>query len=91
MEEISYKDKKTGEKKHICKLHLQQNNDLIKLVCWNDFYVENKTELRDIKDKIIIVSAVVKYNDYSGGNSLNTYKTSRLFTLNQQDNGSTQK
>lgn len=91
MEEISYKDKKSGEKKHICKLHLLQNNDLIKLVCWNDFYVENKAELRDIKDKIIIVSAVVKYNDYSGGNSLNTYKTSRLFTLNQQDNGSTQK
>ena len=91
MEEISYKDKKSGEKKHICKLHLQQNNDLIKLVCWNDFYVENKADLRDIKDKIIIVSAVVKYNDYSGGNSLNTYKTSRLFTLNQQDNGSTQK
>ena len=90
MEEISYKDKKSGEKKHICKLHLQQNNDLIKLVCWNDFYTENKAELRDIKGKIVIVSAVVRYNDYSGGNSLNTYKTSRLFTLNQQDNGSTQ-
>lgn len=98
MEEISYKDKKTGEKKHLCKLHLQQNNDLIKLVCWNDFYIENKTELRDIKGKIVIVSAIVKYNDYSGGNSLNTYKTSRLFTLNQssenqinQEDGSTQK
>lgn len=92
VEEISYKDKQTGEKKHICKLHLQQNNDLIKLVCWNDFYTENKAELRDIKDKIIIVSAVVRYNDYSGGNSLNTYKTSRLFTLNQsQEHGSTQK
>lgn len=91
MEEISYKDKKTGEKKHICKLHLQQNNSVIKLVCWSDFYEENKTGLRDIKDKIIIVSAVVKYNDYSGGNSLNTYKTSRLFILNQQDNGNTQK
>ncbi len=98
MEEISYKDKKTGERKHLCKLHLQQNNDLIKLVCWNDFYTENKTELRDIKGKIVIVSAIVKYNDYSGGNSLNTYKTSRLFTLNQssenqinQEDGSTQK
>lgn len=98
MEEISYKDKKTGEKKHLCKLHLQQNNDLIKLVCWNDFYIENKTELRDIKGKIVIVSAIVKYNDYSGGNSLNTYKTSRLFTLNQssenqinQEDGSTKK
>lgn len=92
MEEISYKDKKTGERKYICKLQLQQNNDMIKLVCWNDFYIENKAELRDIKDKIIIVSGVVRYNDYSGGNSLNTYKTSRLFTLNQsQDNGSTQK
>lgn len=98
MEEISYKDKKTGERKHLCKLHLQQNNDLIKLVCWNDFYTENKAELRDIKGKIVIVSAIVRYNDYSGGNSLNTYKTSRLFTLNQssenqtnQEDGSTQK
>lgn len=98
MEEISYKDKKTGERKHLCKLHLQQNNDLIKLVCWNDFYTENRVELRDIKGKIVIVSAIVKYNDYSGGNSLNTYKTSRLFTLNQssenqinQEDGSTQK
>lgn len=98
MEEISYKDKKTGERKHLCKLHLQQNNDLIKLVCWNDFYTENRAELRDIKGKIVIVSAIVKYNEYSGGNSLNTYKTSRLFTLNQssenqinQEDGSTQK
>lgn len=98
MEEISYKDKKTGERKHLCKLHLQQNNDLIKLVCWNDFYIENKTELQDIKGKIVIVSAIVKYNDYSGGNSLNTYKTSRLFTLNQssenqinQEDGNTKK
>lgn len=95
MEEISYKDKKTGERKHLCKLHLQQNNDLIKLVCWNDFYTENRAELRDIKGKIVIVSAIVKYNDYSGGNSLNTYKTSRLFTLNQssenQEDGSTKK
>ena len=98
MEEISYKDKKTGEKKYLCKLHLQQNNDLIKLVCWNDFYIENKAELREIKGKIVIVSAIVRYNDYSGGNSLNTYKTSRLFTLNQssenqvkQEDGSTKK
>ena len=98
MEEISYKDKKTGEKKHLCKLHLQQNNDLIKLVCWNDFCIENKAELREIKRKIVIVSAIVRYNDYSGGNSLNTYKTSRLFTLNQssenqvkQEDGSTKK
>lgn len=98
MEEISYKDKKTGERKHLCKLHLQQNNDLIKLVCWNDFYTENRAELRNIKGKIVIVSAIVKYNDYSGGNSLNTYKTSRLFTLNQssenqinQEDGSTKK
>ncbi|WP_195407388.1 helix-hairpin-helix domain-containing protein [Bacteroides congonensis] len=98
MEEISYKDKKTGERKHLCKLHLQQNNDLIKLVCWNDFYTENRAELRNIKGKIVIVSAIVKYNDYSGGNSLNTYKTSRLFTLNQssenqinQEDGNIQK
>lgn len=80
-EEMSYKDKATGEKKQFCKLKLQQNNDLIELVCWSDFYNENKSLVASLKDKIIIVTAVIKYSDYMGGNNLNTYKTSILYNL----------
>jgi DNA polymerase-3 subunit alpha len=79
--EVSYKDKSTGEKKHFCKIKLQQNNDLMEIVCWSDFYGEHKNEILSLKDKIIMVTAVVKYSDYSGCNHLNTYKTSLLFTL----------
>lgn len=81
VDESSYKDKASGEKKYFCKLKLQQNNDLMELVCWSDFYTENKIRINELKDKIIIVSAVIKYSDYMGSNSLNTYRTSMLFDL----------
>lgn len=81
VDESSYKDKTSGEKKYFCKLKLQQNNDLMELVCWSDFYSENKIRINELKDKIIIVSAVIKYSDYMGSNSLNTYRTSMLFDL----------
>ena len=81
VDEISYKDKQTGEKKQFCKMKLQQNNDLIELVCWSEFYQENKHNLLSMKDKIIIVTAIIKYSDYAGSNALNTYKTSLLHTI----------
>lgn len=79
--EISYKDKQTGETKRFCKLQLQQNNDLMELILWNDFYSEHKTEVNNLKDKMIIVTAIVKYSDYNGTNSLNTFKTSILCSV----------
>ncbi|MDC1812105.1 DNA polymerase III subunit alpha [Bacteroides uniformis] len=80
-DEISYKDKQTGENKQFCKLKLQQNNDLIELVLWNDFYQEHKTDIKNLKDKMIIVTAIVRYSDYTGANSLNTFKTSILCSV----------
>lgn len=80
-DEVSYKDKQTGENKRFCKLKLQQNNDLIELVLWNDFYLEHKANIKDLKDKMIIVTAIVRYNDYTGTNSLNTFKTSILCSV----------
>lgn len=78
VEEKSYKDKISGEKKKFAKLTLQQNNDLMELVCWSDFLDGLKGNIISLKDKVIIVTAVIKYNDYSGTNSLNTFKTSLL-------------
>lgn len=76
VDEKSYKDKMTGEKKKFAKLTLQQNNDLMEMVCWSDFLDEFKGNITSLKDKVIIVSAIIKYSDYTGANSLNTHKTS---------------
>lgn len=76
VEEKSYKDKMSGEKKKFAKLTLQQNNDLMELVCWSDFLDEFKVPITTLKDKVIIVTAIIKYSDYTGANSLNTHKTS---------------
>ena len=79
--EVSYKDKTTGEKKQFCKIKLQQNNDLAELVLWSDFYSEHRNEIASLKDKIIILTAVIKYSDYLGCNVLNSFKTSMLFNM----------
>lgn len=76
VEEKSYKDKMSGERKKFAKITLQQNNDTMELVCWSDFLAEFKGNIATLKDKVIILSAVIKYSDYTGKNSLNTYKSS---------------
>ena len=78
VEELSYKDKATGDRVSFCKVVLQQNTDTMELVCWNDFYSAHRSQVAALKDRIVIVSAVIKYSDYAGVNTLNTYKTSIL-------------
>lgn len=80
-DEISYKDKHTGESKRFCKLKLQQNNDLMELVLWSEFYQGHRATVKELKDKMIIVTAIVRYSDYTGTNSLNTFKTSILCSV----------
>lgn len=81
VEEKSYTDKSTAEKKRFVKLLLQQNNDSIEMVLWSDLLAELSYDISKLKDKVIVVSAVVKYSDYSGANSLNSIKTTILEQL----------
>lgn len=81
IEELSYKDKQTGERVGFAKLKLGQNNDLMEAVCWNDCYNQHRSLLCGAKDKIIILTGIIKYSDYSGANSLNTMKTSIIETV----------
>lgn len=76
VEELSYKDKQTGDRVGFAKLKLAQNNDLIEAVCWNDCYTQHRKLISEAKDKILILSGVIKYSDYSGSNSLNSMKNS---------------
>ena len=79
--EIGYTDKATGERKKFCKLTLQQNNDLLEAVLWSDFYEVHRAEVAALKGRVVILTAGIKYSDFSGCNTLNSYKTSLLFTV----------
>ena len=82
IEEKKFKDKKTGENRMFCKVLLQQNNDLIELIIWNDEWVNmrgtfsNGASPSQAKNKMLICSAQVKYSDFTGGNNLQLYKSS---------------
>ncbi|MFR9591850.1 MAG: DNA polymerase III subunit alpha [Rikenellaceae bacterium] len=78
VEERSYMDKQTGEKRRFYKVVLQQNNDLMELILWNDFVMAYNDNLLELKDKVIVASAMVKYSDFAGANSLNSYKSTIL-------------
>lgn len=80
-EEKAYTDKSTGERKRFVKLLLQQNNDSIEMVLWSDTLATLSGDIAKLKDKVIVVSAVIKYSDYSGTNSLNSMKTTLLEQL----------
>lgn len=79
--EVGYTDKTTGERKKFCKLTLQQNNDLLETVLWSDFYEVHRAEVAALKGRVVILTAGIKYSDFSGCNTLNSYKTSLLFTV----------
>lgn len=76
--ETGYNDKKTGERKTFVKIQLQQNNDMIELVAWDDFYNGHKQVISEMKNKIVILSAMVRYSDYTGSNGLQTFKSTTI-------------
>lgn len=77
--EHTYKDRETGSRKRFAKLTLSQNNRLAECVCWNDYYMEHRAEIQSLKDRVVILTAVIRYSDYNGCNTLQTYRNSLLF------------
>ena len=41
--------------------------------------MEHRTEIQSLKDRVVILTAVIRYSDYNGCNTLQTYKNSLLF------------
>lgn len=82
IEEKKFLDKKTGANKTFCNVLLQQNNDLVEMVIWNDEWANLRSKFcnggspSSAKNKMIICSAQVKYSDFAGGNNLQIYKSS---------------
>ena len=77
-EETSYKEKNKVENKRFVKIIIQQNNDPIDQLLWDDIFSQYRKDIATLKDKVIVVSAVIKFSDYSGANSLNSYKSTVL-------------
>lgn len=77
--EHTYKDRETGSRKRFAKLTLSQNNRITECVCWNDYYMEHHAEIQALKGRVVILTAIVRYSDYNGCNTLQTYKNSMLF------------
>ena len=82
IEEKKYKSKETGENKVFGKLSLQQNNDLVELVVWNDEWSRvrgifaNGSTISNAKNKMLVCTAQVRYSDFAGHNNLQLYKSS---------------
>ena len=77
--EHSYTDRESGQRKRFAKLILSQNNQTAECTLWDDFYRAHKEELQHIKGKIIILTAVIRYSDYTASNALQSYRNSLLF------------
>ena len=77
--EHSYTDRETGQRKRFVKLILSQNNQTAECTLWDEFYRAHKEELQHIKGKIIILTAVIRYSDYTASNALQSYRNSLLF------------
>lgn len=78
LSEHTYKDRTTGERKRFVKLTLQQNNDVVEMVCWSETCEAHRNKIPALKDRIIIVTGMVKYSDYSGTNTLQSTKTTLI-------------
>lgn len=77
--EHHYKDRETGESKRFVKLLLSQNNQTVECTLWDEFYRTHKTEIPLLKGKIVILTATIRYSDYTAVNTLQSYKNSLLF------------
>lgn len=76
--EHTYKDRTTGERKRFVKLTLQQNNDIAEMVCWSETCEAHRDKIPSLKDRIVILTGMVKYSDYSGTNTLQSTKTTLI-------------
>lgn len=82
IEEKKYKSKETGENKVFGRLLLQQNNDLVELVVWDDEWSRvrgifaNGSTISNAKNKMLVCTAQVRYSDFAGHNNLQLYKSS---------------
>lgn len=75
LSEHTYKDRASGERKRFVKLTLQQNNDVAEMVCWSETCEAHREKISALKDRIVIVSGMVRYSDYSGTNNLQSTKS----------------
>lgn len=78
----SYTDKMTGEKKRFGKVVLQQDNETIELVIWNDAWCNMDRLFMENIGKIVVAVCYVKYSPRSGSTNLSCSSKSFIKILN---------
>lgn len=73
----SYKDKRTGERKHFGKIELQQNTETNILTIWDDWHAL-KNNFKNSAGHILAAVANVKWSDYDEKNTLQINKNTFL-------------
>lgn len=79
--EKSYTDKTTGDKKSFYKITLQQNNDTMEMLVWNEDVEKFHDILVSAEGHIIIVYGIVKWSDFSNCTVLQIFKSSTINML----------
>lgn len=79
--EKSYTDKATGDKKSFYKITLQQNNDTMEMLVWNEDVEKFHDILVSAEGHIIIVYGIVKWSDFSNCTVLQIFKSSTINML----------
>ena len=74
VEEKSFKDKQTGQRKKFGKISLQQNIDTTQLVMWSDVWEDVKSKFFKANGRILVCVAQVKWSDYDEKNTLQLNK-----------------
>ena len=79
--EKSYTDKATGDKKSFYRITLQQNNDTMEMLVWNEDVEKFHDILVSAEGHIIIVYGIVKWSDFSNCTVLQIFKSSTINML----------
>lgn len=69
-QEMGYNDKTSGERKVFGKVVLQQDNETMELLCWDNCWNDFKDTFQQNIGKIVVVTCHVKYNVRNDANNL---------------------
>lgn len=70
VEEKTFKDKQTGQRKKFGKISLQQNIDTTQLIMWSEMWEDVKSKFFKSNGRILVCVAQVKWSDYDEKNTL---------------------
>lgn len=76
-----YIEKTTKKGSQYCVMEIVSNNDLIRVVFWEDKLDEYREMIIELKGKVIAITGKAKFEDYSNSNTLYSYEETTILNL----------